>query len=118
MFLLQQKVLMEKRTVPSILKTIVERESLKGRKKVSTFFHLKFGHVSLDKFASCENYVNLLFCGMFLGSIGFLYVYDIHFGLENTRRVLGRVLRINIFSLIRKMFDKPRTRGEEYGCTC
>ena len=55
MFLLQQKVLMEKRTVPSILKTIVERESLKGRKKVSTFFHLKFGHVSLNKFASCEN---------------------------------------------------------------
>ena len=80
------------------------RESSKGRKVkfphvISTFFHLKFGHASLNIFASCESFVNLLFCGMFLESIVFLYVYDIYFGLENIRRVLSRVLRIKIFFL-------------------
>ena len=70
-------------------------------------------------FASHANlFRELAFCEIFLGSIGFLYVYDKHFALKNTRRVLGRVLGIKIFSLIREMFDKTRARGEEYDCGC
>ena len=93
MLLLHQKVLMEKCTVLSNLKTIMEEEKFEIKegkvptRSVSVIFHLLFGHISSRHICNMRMFRELAFCEVFLGSIGFLCVYDIHFAFENTSRV-------------------------------
>ena len=86
------KVLAENCTVLSNLKTIMEEEKFvrkEGKVPTCSICYLSFvvRSCKLKHICIIRMFREFGFCEKFLWSISFLYVYDIHFGFENARRV-------------------------------